>query len=301
MLFTKKKTAKKSKAKGAEPDASGAYRRGRRPVRVRRGLFNWRSWPWKKAAAIGVAVVAMSAGLSYARDHVTGSERFRFDRGGLRITGLEYLDAASVRSLFGGDFGLSLAAVPLKERRAQILEAPWVRRVVVARQWPNRLWVDIEERRPVAFVRSAEGAGGTLTLRLIDGEGRFLDPLEGVRWELPVVDGLTLETPEQERSRRLRVLALMMAELDREDPQYSERVSQINLSEPDNVRVMTEHEGDVIELHLGDELFRHRFETFDRYIDVWKRRFGEVASIDLRWEKQAIVQPVKETADASRR
>ena len=301
MLFSKKKSAKKSKAKGVEPDAPSAYRRGRRPVKVRRGLFDWRSWPWQRAALASGVVISASFGIAFARDHLATSERFRFDRDGLRITGVEYLDESSLRSLFAADFGLSLASIPIVERRERILEEPWIRRAVVARQWPNRLWVDIEERRPAAFVRAPEGAGGTMTLRLIDGEGRFLEPIEGVRWELPVVDGLTLETPEQERSRRLGVLASMMVELDREDPRYGERLSQINLSEPDNVRVMAEHEGDVIELHLGDEHFRHRFETFDRYIDVWKRRFGDVASIDLRWEKQAIVQPVRETADASRR
>ena len=299
MFFGKKKAEGKAKGKAKSVD-SGAYRRGRRPVRVRRGWVDWFALPWRRMAFAAALIATASAGMVWARGYVGSAERFRFDREALRITGFEYLEPLTLRAVFEQDFGMSLAALPIDERRRQLLDMPWVRRAVVARQWPNRLWVDIEERRPVAFVRASGGAGGARPLRLIDDEGRFLEPLAGLRWELPVVDGLNAEVPQQERARRLEVFAHMMAELDGEDPPLSERLSQINLGEPDDVVVMTRYEDDMIELHLGDKMFRERFETFDRYVEVWKRRFKNIASIDLRWEKQAVVEPVREQADAGR-
>lgn len=301
MFFGKKKPDARGKAKAKSAGAeAGAYRRGRRPVRVRRGWVDWFALPWKRMAFLAALIATASAGMIWARGYVGEADRFRFERHTLRVTGVEYLEPLKVRSIFEADFGQSLAALPIEERRAQLLEMPWVRRAVVARQWPNRLWVDIEERRPVAFVRASGGAGGARPLRLIDGEGRFLEPLPGLRWELPVVDGLNAEVPQVERARRLEVFQRMMAELDGADPQYGERLSQINLGEPDDVVVMTRYEDDVIELHLGDELFRRRFETFDRYVEVWKRRFKHIASVDLRWEKQAVVEPAGERAEAGR-
>lgn len=49
------------------------------------------------------------------------------------------------RRLDGGFFGVDLAAV-----RAAVLENPWVERVEVRRQFPDRLVLRIDERKPVA-------------------------------------------------------------------------------------------------------------------------------------------------------
>ena len=38
---------------------------------------------------------------------------------------------------------------------------------------------------------------------------------------------------------------------------------------------------------------QHRLEMFMNYIDAWQARFGRIESVDLRFEKQVAVQPVK--------
>ncbi len=302
MFFGSKKAkgkGKKAKAKAAE--SSGAYRRGRRPVSVRRGVLDWRAWPWRSVLAVAaVTALTLTCGLML-QGYMGSSERFRFDAEGLRIAGLENLDESAIQGVFELDFGRSLGSAPLADRRRELVAMPWVREAVVARQWPNRIWVDIRERRPVAFVRAPEGPGESLTLRLIDDEGELLEALDGRRWELPVVDGLTVLVPRAERERRLEIFERMIAALDREEPRFGARLSQVNLAEPDNIRITTVHEGDVIELQLGDELFRRRFEVFDRYIGSWKRKFGTVASVDLRFEDQVVVLPLRATAEATKR
>ena len=43
---------------------------------------------------------------------------------------------------------------------------------------------------------------------------------------------------------------------------------------------------------MGDEMFRHRCETFLKYIENWKQQFGSVGWVDLRYEDQVVVLPV---------
>lgn len=284
-------------AKKAVEEDSGAYRRRRRPVRVRRGLADWRSWPWVRIGVATAAVVLAVMATNGLRAYLTSAPRFAVaaDKG-IVLSGLNRLDEDEIRRFFATDDGANILSVPLAERREELLSKRWVRDVTISRRWPDRIWVHVEERNPAAYVRMPEGPRGALTLRLIDDEGVLLEPLEGARLELPVVDGLTSETPRQERAARIALLHEMLADLDSEEPSYGGRLSQIDLSEPKNIRVTTVHEGDVIELQLGSELFRHRFGVFDEYIAGWKREFGTVGWVDLRFEDQVIVLPVNQTA-----
>jgi cell division protein FtsQ len=197
------------------------------------------------------------------RDLLLGSERFRLAEGerGLVVTGAERIDELDLRKLFAGDHGKSLLEIPMAERQAAVVETAWVSRARVVRLWPNRIWVDVVERRPVAYVRVEEG-GGSLRVKLIDSEGVLLEPIAGAQLELPILDGIDRSMARPEREKRIRLFERMMAELDSEEPQLSGRVSQVDVSDPKNAKVVVLHEGDVIELELGDELFRHRFEIF---------------------------------------
>jgi len=296
--MAKKDKAKETKgAKKAVEEDSGAYRRRRRPVRVRRGLADWRSWPWMRIGVAVAAVVLTVTTTNALETYLTSAPRFALAADeGIVLSGLQRLSEEEIRRFFASDEGANILSVPLSERRAELLSKRWVRDVAISRRWPDRIWVHVEERTPAAYVRMPEGPRGALTLRLIDDEGVLLEPLEGPRLELPVVDGLTSETPREERAARIALLHEMLGDLDSEEPGYGDRLSQIDLSEPKNIRVTTVHEGDVIELQLGDELFRHRFGVFDEYISGWKQEFGAVGWVDLRFEDQVIVLPVNQTA-----
>ena len=84
--------------------------------------------------------------------------------------------------------------------------------------------------------------------------------------------------------------------LDAEDPPYSGRISQIDVSSATNAKVTVVEDGEVVELLMGDKLFRHRFEVYLQYIDSWKRQFGKVASVDLRIKDQVVVTPYARTS-----
>lgn len=254
-------------------------------------MFDWRNWPWRPIA-FTLAFIGLGATSVYAVNRYLGDgPRFRLTESGLAVTGLERLDEGAVRGIFRDDLGQSLADVPVDTRREQLLEMAWVRDASVARLWPDRIWVHLRERTPVAFVRVASGKGG-LRSQLIDSQGVFLDPMPGVRFELPVLDGISPELPIPARRERVGLYLALMNDMDGKEPYYGSRISQIDVSDPTNAKITVAHLGDVVELEMGDELFRDRFETFLKYIEDWKRQFGSVGWVDLRYEDQVVVLPV---------
>ena len=282
----------------AKRDPSGeaeAYRRRKRPVRVRSWMFDWRNWPWRPVA-FTLAFVALGATSVYGVNRYLGDgPRFRLAEAGLAVTGCQQLDEKVIRAAFDEDLGQSLADIPVEQRRAQLLETSWIKDASVARLWPDRIWVHVVERTPVAFVRVASGKGG-LRSRLIDGQGVFLDPIPGARFELPVLDGVSAELPAPARQERVALYLALMRDLDSREPYYGARLSQIDVADPTNAKVTVAHLGDVIELEMGDRLFRDRFETFLKYIENWKRQFGSVGWVDLRYEDQVVVLPAGQAA-----
>lgn len=278
----------------AEP-TEGSYLRSKRPVRVRRSFLGARrTWVWSGLLAAGM--ISAGLGLVYGMSRYLRTDPLFvydqwFERDELRIDGLSRLDEEQIRVVFAPDRGKSLLDVPLRRRREDLLALPWVEQAVLARVWPNQLSVRIRERRPIAFVRLPKGGKRkSEQLRVIDAHGVLLDPPEGEALSLPVLTGVSPSMPLAERRKRTALLQGLIRDLDREQPYYSEQVSEVDLTDLVNVKVTTVHNGEPIELNMGDRLFRHRFEIFLEYIDSWKREYQSVRSVDLRFKGHVAIQ-----------
>lgn len=288
---------KRLKAKGSSSDG---FQRRSKPVRVRSGIWDWRSWQWKKIVVVAALGVLSAGVLSALGDYVNESERFRFptDGSGLAITGLERLEQESIQQVFETDFGSPLGDVILEDRRQELLALPWVRGATLSRIWPDRVWVDIAERTPVAFLRLSTGRRGNV---LVDDEGVLLEPMPGVEFDLPVVDGIARDMVLEQRLERVDLLERMVADLDSEAPSYSTLFGQVDLSDPSNAVATVLHEGAVFELQMGDKLFRHRFEAFLNNVSSWERTYGKLAKIDLRFEDKIFMEPLGAEAPGQQR
>jgi cell division protein FtsQ len=194
-----------------------------------------------------------------------------------------------IEGAFEDDRGRSVYEIPLEARRRSLLAIPWVEEATVMRIWPNRLWIDIRERTPVAWLR-VPLARGFETTKLIDRYGTILDSPEGAKFSLPVAAGISAEMPQPDRQARMDLFLRLINELDAEAPAYSEQISEVDLSDARNARVSTIHDGSVVELQMGDEFLRHRFEVYLQHVEQWKTEFGTVRSIDLRFKDQVVVK-----------
>ena len=96
----------------------------------------------------------------------------------IEIEGNRFVPRDAIVEKFSADMGRSVVRVPLGERRKALETLPWVEQAGVQRVMPNRIRVEITERTPVAFLRTASDLSlvdshGVIFERPVEGEFRF--------------------------------------------------------------------------------------------------------------------------------
>jgi cell division protein FtsQ len=239
----------------------------------RKSGVGWRVWVGillAGAIAVPSALAARSAWRFALADPQFTLSRERV--GAVTIQGLEYTSRAKVQRIFATDFGRSVFAVPLEERRRRLQGIDWVEDASVARIWPDHLAVRIRERRPVAFVLLRSG------WLLIDEQGVLLDPPARAQFTFPVLSGVGEDESEVERREGVRT----MLEVENELGGQARNLSEVNVSDPSNIRIVAQVENRTLEFILGDSGFGRRYENFLSHYPEIKRRSPEVKTFDLR-------------------
>jgi len=213
------------------------------------------------------------------RFRVAEAEELAGQSPNLVVEGVHYASASQVRHVFSQDFGRSLYLVPLQARREQLLEIDWVQDAAVSKIWPDTLRVAIREREPVAFVRlPAPRAGEGTRLALIDIYGHILRPRVAARFTLPVIAGVREnETVQSRRARVMRALDML-----NEIGPLGVQVSEVDVSDPNNL-VVAEHVGnDVVNLMVGEENYAERLRNFLANYSEIKEKRPDAKTLDLR-------------------
>lgn len=204
---------------------------------------------------------------------------------------------------FAADAGRSVLRVPLEQRRAALEEIPWVEQAHVQRILPNRIRVELVERKPVAFLRLST------ELALIDADGVILDqPLQGT-FRFPVVTGLHEMMSRADRRARMRLAVAFLADVERFRPGAGDYVSELDLGDPADLRATivglpelgnpaAEGQTSVL-VHFGAGDFDDKFRMFVENIGPWRAAAGRVESVDLRFERQVVVNPESRSTPAA--
>src|ERR1700676_1263239 len=74
------------------------------------------------------------------------------DTADIQIAGAAHASRAQIERVFAIDLARSVYLLPLSERREALRSVDWVKDASIARLWPNRVVVSIQERKPVAFL-----------------------------------------------------------------------------------------------------------------------------------------------------
>jgi cell division protein FtsQ len=194
-----------------------------------------------------------------------------------RIEGVVNAADQQIAGVFLRDFGRSIYLCPIQERRRKLLAIDWVKDATVSRLWPNRLVVRIVERTPVAFVQTP-AVDGSQMYGLIDEDAVLLDPQRASKLPLPVLVGIPVkDTPSMRRERVKRFLRLQ-SELG----SHMSKISEIDVSDVDNLRVVQQFDNRAITLMLGNQKFKERLETFLNNVDEIRQRMPGATVLDLR-------------------
>ncbi len=210
----------------------------------------------------------------------------------VEITGNNHLSRGQLLSIFGGDVDRNILTVSLDQRRAQLESLPWVEHATVMRLLPNHIRVAITERTPVAFVRQNSEIG------LVDAHGVLLDLSPDVpsdkSYSFPVVTGLSATDPLDTRAARMKLFLRFTSELDADAKSPAEKVSnklsEVDLTDPEDVKALIPDNGSDILVHFGDEDFLKRYNRYVQNLPGWKTRFPKLASVDMRYDREVVLE-----------
>jgi len=287
------------------------FLRGQSRVAVRRGPIPKKTViRLKQAAVLLLLLAAFAVPATALYRYATGSWRFRIDSSdNIEVIGAQNVSRAQVMEVLGGDLGRNVFFVPLSERRKQLEQIPWVESAAVMRLLPNRLRVKVQERTPVAFLRLRS------KVFLIDLNGVLMEvPLRpGPRpYSFPVIVGMAESEPLSTRAARMKIYAGLVRDLDSENApapeatpksstsapgsgaqgaHYSQDLSEVDLSDPEDVKVTVADPSGAVLVHLGTADFLRRYKIYMAHAQEWRQQFHKLDSVDLRYDRQIIVNP----------
>ena len=207
----------------------------------------------------------------------------------ISVHGNVRLSSGEVQALVEDLRGSSILRVDLDAFRQRLVESPWVADVALRRVLPSTVEIFVSERRPVGLCRM-----GT-DLYLIDETGTVIDQFgpQYSEFDLPIIDGL-IDRSANTTARatidvgRAELASRVIAALARSQ-QIAGRLSEVDVTDAHDAVVLLD--GDSALLHLGDDKFLERVQSYLELSPALRERVREIDYVDLRFDPRVYVRP----------
>jgi len=272
-------------------DDEPRYLRRQKPVEIRRKKFSGRGWPfYRRVLVLSFGGVASVTAAVYGMQFLLYSPAMLLKPDQLELRGNRIVSREAVLQQFVHDRNRSILRVSLDARRSQLEQIPWVESASVQRILPNHLRIELTERTPVAFARNGS------ELALIDAHGVILDRPRGEDLHFPIVTGVSEELPRDQREKRMQSYEEFMRDIELVRGGSSDRVSEIDLSNPKDLRVVmtglaSANDAQAVTIHFGSSEFTGKYKMLVDNFSQWQANAGRVQSIDLQYSRQVVVNP----------
>ena len=260
------------------------YRKGNR----KRPAAGWRRRLWSIAALLSVCLIAAAlyqwggrlrgaarAAKAFVLDSPYFSVREIQVRGGDRVGGGELVAMAGLKH------GMNIWKIDPTAIEEKFAKHPWVRRVLVRREFPRSVVIEVEERAPKAIVAMGQ-------LYYVDSDGLvFTEVGAGDKLGLPMITGLRpeqLAAADPALRRRLKE-ALRLGELMAID---AHKLSEIHFAAPERVVVYTT--AYPMALHMGWGDWDDKILRVKRVLSLWRGHEERLASLDVSYRGQAVTR-----------
>ena len=222
------------------------------------------------------------------RNFFRDDPRFRIaSSSSIQIMGNSQVTRPELLSVFGSDLGRNIFFIPLRARRASLEDLPWVEHATVMRLLPDQLRVAIVERTPVAFVRHGN------TIGLVDAHGVLLHlppaAMAAKHYSFPVVTGISDKDPLSVRAARMHLFQQFVNDLDSGGTKVSTQLSEVDLSDPEDIWALLPAQGSDIQVHFGDSDFLARYRSYQQHLPEWRQQYPHLSSVDMRYENQVVL------------
>ena len=263
------------------------------PVRRRRMPWRWRVLLWVVAVVAPIGLVAYGV----VRFALNSPHFVLTSPDDVAVTGNHYVSREEVIGALGipltGDArgGANVIRLSLEARRHEVETLPWVRSASVTRVLPHGLLIHITERVAVAYA----SFGGRVSL--VDEDGMILEKPEGGAFDFPVLTGLENLASAGERRARLVLYLEFMRQLGVEAPRAGWMISEIDLSDAEDMDALLISGQQSVKVHFGEKEFLPRFRSFLSLLPELRQADPPVDSVDLRYRNQVVFAPKRAAPD----
>ncbi len=249
-----------------------------------------RRWRRSSATAGILVVLAVASSLYYFRASVPPAlvegrafvlENPYFAVREIHVRGGEKIGGNEVIAMAGLKQGMNLWNIEPAVIEQKIARLPWVRRVLVRREFPRRVVIEVEEREPKAIVAMGK-------LYYVDSDGIvFKEVGRGEKVHFPLLTGFKPEDlANGSAGLRNRIQdAVRVGELMAQD---SHMLSEIHFEAPDRLVVYTTAYPVAMRLGWGD--WEGKLQRLDRVLSLWKGHEDRLASVDVSFRDQVVTR-----------
>jgi cell division protein FtsQ len=260
------------------------YHRDNRKRNARR----WRRRLWL-AGGIAVLFVAAIATYRWRGPLMAGSASVRafvrenpyFAVREIQVRGGENVGGSEIVAMAGLRHGMNMWKIEPADIEKKIAKHPWVRRVLLRREFPRRVVIEVEERTPKAMVALGK-------LYYVDADGVvFKEVGAGESINFPLLTGFRPEelSSSNPASRKRIQDAVRLGELMARD---SHTLSEIHFDAPDRLVLYTT--AYPVALHMGWGDWDNKLTRLDHVLGLWKGNEDRLASLDVSFRDQVVAR-----------
>ncbi len=259
------------------------FRRARLKPGKRRSSKRRLSW---RAVRIVVVGLLVTYAVYRAFDLVVSASALQVQH--ISVTGNSRMSDGEIRALADGVRGTSILTADLAAYRRRLLASPWIADVALRRVLPSTVEVFVSERQPMGLCRLQK------QLYLVDRTGVVIDEFgpQYAQFDLPLIDGLVRPPSTGQPAIDERRAEFAGRVLDGIAPRadLAHGISQIDVTDLHDAVVLIE--GDTALLHLGDDRFLERLQSYVDVAPALRERVQDIDYVDLRFKDRLYVRPV---------
>jgi len=247
-----------------------------------------------KAGAFLLMVASLLSVFVYAYT----SDKFTLRK--VTFYGCKELNPKQLEKIIRKDFPPNILRIDLHRLKERLEKETWVQRVEIRRVLPSDLIIYIQERTP-SVILEMHGE-----LMIADKDGVMLDSYESRygKLDVPVFKGVLGDTVKKyrghqaENAARIRQALLMLSEIESGCPAYARNISEVDISDTGNLKVLLVDE--TAEIYLGEKDYQKRFCTLMNHLDQYrelKSQYPDIPLVDMRFDGQIVYRLKRENAE----
>ncbi len=215
----------------------------------------------------------------------------KFNLRNVTFYGCKELNARELEEVIRQDFPANILRIDLEKLKERLERETWTKRVEIRRVLPSDLIIYVEERTP-SVILELQGE-----LMVADSDGTLLgryDPRFG-KLDVPVFKGVLGDDADSyrlypdENAARIHQGLVMLAQIESGLPHATRNISEVDISDPENLKILLVD--DTAEVYLGEKDYLKRFSALMNNLGEYQKlkdQYTEFVSIDMRYDNQIV-------------